>query len=48
MTMASKHGIEAKLYHGDSIQRIYKLVGDSRTTRLLQQIYDEDLDGEEL
>ena len=48
MTMTRKHDIEAKLYHGDSIQRIYKLIGDSRTTRWLQQICDEDLDGEEL
>ena len=31
MTMTRKHDIEAKLYHGDSIQRIYKLIGDSRT-----------------
>ena len=48
MALAKKHGIEPKLFHGDGIQRIYKLIGDSRTTRWLQHICDEDPDGEEL
>ena len=44
MKMSKKHNIEAKLYHGDSIERIYKLLGDSRVTRWLSGTYDQKLD----
>ena len=34
--LSKEHGIEQKLYNGDGINKIFKLLGDSRTTRWLQ------------
>ena len=37
MTLASKHGIEKCLYYGDALDTVYKLMGDSRVTKWLEQ-----------
>ena len=37
MTLASKHGIENYLYYGDALDTVYKLMGDSRVTKWLDQ-----------
>uniref|UniRef100_A0A7M6DQR2 Peptidase aspartic putative domain-containing protein n=1 Tax=Clytia hemisphaerica TaxID=252671 RepID=A0A7M6DQR2_9CNID len=48
MSLSEQHNIEAKLYNSDGIQRLYKLIGDSRTTRWFESICDQDLEGKEL
>ena len=40
--IAEKHKIEGKLYNGDALQKIYHMMGDSRMTRWLSTICDED------
>ena len=42
------HNIENKLYNGDAIEKIYKLLGDSRVTRWLSSSCDENLEDAEL
>lgn len=37
MNLASKHGIEKYLYYGDSLDTVYKLMGDARVTKWLEQ-----------
>ena len=46
VSLSKQHNIERKLYHGDGLQKIYKLIGESRTTRWLSQTCDENLDEE--
>ena len=41
--LSTKHNITEKLYHGDGIATIYRLMGDARVTRWLSKIEDEDL-----
>ena len=41
MRLAKQHNIEEKLYHGEGLQQIYKLLGDGTVTRWLSTIYDE-------
>ena len=48
MELSKFHNIENKLYNGDAIERIYKLLGDSRITRWLSSSCDENLEDAEL
>ena len=41
--LAADHGIEIKLYGGDGLDRIYRLMGDDRLTKWLISIADKDL-----
>ena len=41
--LAQKHKIEDSLFHGDGLERIYKLIGDGRMTWWLSSIWDEEL-----
>ena len=47
MKLSEKHKIQARLYHGDTINFIYKILGDNRVTRWFSSIYEETLDEEE-
>ena len=44
--LTRQHNIEKRLYYGDGIQRIYKVVGESRITRWISKYCDKDLDEE--
>ena len=44
MKLAKQHNIEEKLYHGEGLQLIYKLLGDGRVTRWLSTICNEQLE----
>ena len=46
--LAKDHSIEEKLYSGDAIYSIYRILGDNRTTRFLEKTCDESLQGEAL
>ena len=48
MELSKFHNIENKLYNGDAIEKIYKLLGDSRVTRWLSSSCDENLEDAEL
>ena len=48
LKLCKKHKIEAKLYNGDTIEKIYKLMGDVRVTRWLTKICDVEVDDEDL
>ena len=39
--LAEEHKIQSKLYHGDGLDRIYQLLGDTRVTRWLSKICEE-------
>ena len=43
MKIASDHKIENRLYYGDGLEKIYKLMGDGRMTRCLATISDQTL-----
>ena len=40
--LANKHGIEANLYYGDALPKIYQQLGDRRLTRFLSSISEEE------
>ena len=47
--LAKSHNIEAKLFNGDGLERIYQLMGDSRITKWFSITSDnEELEGEDL
>ena len=46
-TLAVKHNIENQLYYSGSIHKIYQLLGQSRVTKWLMKISDEDFSDEE-
>ena len=46
--LGKDHQMEEKLYKTDAIYSIYKILGDSRTTRFLDITCDENLEGEAL
>ncbi|MCH2406264.1 MAG: hypothetical protein MK200_08745, partial [Nitrosopumilus sp.] len=48
MNLASEHGIEAKLYSGDGIEKIYMLLGDDKLTHWLSHISDMELNDKRL
>ena len=48
MELSKFHNIENKLYSGDAIEKIYKLLGVSRVTRWLSSSCDENLEDAEL
>ena len=48
MRLSSDHGIEERLYHGDSIYTIYRIIGDYRTTKFIETNFDADLSGYDL
>ena len=48
MILSKHHNIEGKLYHGNGIERIYRLLGDGRVTRWLTLSCEEELEGEQL
>ena len=48
MCLAKYHKIEGKLYYGNGIDQIYKLMGDTRMTKWISISCDEELEGEEL
>ena len=46
-SLTKQHKIETRLYYDeDGMQRIYKVVGDSRITRWISENCDKDLDEE--
>ena len=47
LQLSKKHSIENKLFNGDALERIFKLLGDFRTTRWLTNICDETFDDEQ-
>ena len=47
MKMAAEHSIEAKLYHGDAIDTIHSLMGQSRFRRWLSIVCDDISEGEQ-
>ena len=48
LKLAEKHKIERYLFYGDALDRIYKLMGDGRLTRWLDNAYDDKLEEKEL
>ena len=44
VNLAETHGIENNLYYGDSLNNIYALLSDARSTRWFSSICDQDLD----
>ncbi|MCH2405591.1 MAG: hypothetical protein MK200_05295 [Nitrosopumilus sp.] len=48
MRIAKVHNIENKLYNGDAIYSIYKILGDSRITKWLDHTCGDGLEGEDL
>ena len=46
--LAYEHNIQARLYSGDGINRIYQLLGDNRVTRWLSTICDDTYNDQEL
>ena len=48
ISLAERHNIENKLYFGDGLNTIYKMLGDSRLTRWLSSISEEDIEGKAL
>ena len=45
IALAKDRSIEEKLYSGDAIYSIYKILGDNRTTRFLEKTCDDNLEG---
>jgi len=43
MKLAQEHGIEENLFYGDGLDRFYNILGNSRLTRWLSSIADEQL-----
>jgi len=41
VTTSKKHNIENKLYNGDALERIFRLLGDARVTRWLSDVCDQ-------
>ena len=48
MNLAETHEIESRLYHGDGINQIYRMIGSKHTTLWLQSIEEEIPDGKDL
>ena len=48
MNLAEKPSIEPRLYHGDGINQIYKLLGGKRTTNWFQSCVDDIPEGKQL
>lgn len=46
-SLAETHNVKNYLYYGGAIQKVYHLLGDSRLSRWLSQISDEDLSPEQ-
>lgn len=46
--LAKTHKIEGKLYYGDGIYAIYKIIGDTKVTKFLEKTWDDELKREEL
>ena len=46
--LACEHNIQARLYSGDGLDRVYQLLGDNRVTRWLSTICDDTYNDEEL
>ena len=48
LKLSEKHKIERYLFYGDALDRIYKLMGDGRLTRWLDNAYDDKLEEKEV
>ena len=48
MRLANNHDIEEKLYHGDGIYSIYRILGDAKVTKFIERTCDNTLDGKDL
>jgi len=48
LELSKKHNIQEKLFHGDALQKVYKLIGDKRVTKWLDISCEENLEGEDL
>ena len=48
MKLAVDHKIEDNLYYGDTIYSIYKVIGDNRVSKFLDDTYENDLKGKDL
>ena len=46
--LAEEHKIQSKLYHGDGLDRIYQLLGDTHVRKWLSKICEESYDDQEL
>ena len=44
VNLALTHEIEEKLYHGDGLERVFKVIGDNRMTRWLSTSCEEKMD----
>ena len=47
MKLAEQHKISEKLHHGDGLERIFKVLGESRVTRWVSQNDDRNLESKE-
>ena len=45
--LALNHGIEEHLYYGDGLLRIYRILGDKRTTKFISTVCEENLNPRE-
>ena len=48
MNIAKVHKIEDNLYYGDTIYSIYKVMGDNRVAKFLEDTFEDDLKGKDL
>ena len=48
MNIAKVHNIEDNLYYGDTIYSIYKVIGDNRVTKFLDEKFEDCLKGKDL
>ena len=48
MKLAADHHIEEKLYYGDSIYSIYRILGDAKVTKFIEQNCEVELNGVDL
>ena len=48
MRLAEDHGIEEKLYNGDGIYAIYKIIGEAKVTKFIERICETKPDGRDL
>ena len=48
MKLAVDHRIEDNLYYGDAIYSIYKVIGDNRVSKFLDDTYEDELKGKHL
>ena len=48
MRLAEDHGIEEKLYYGEGIYAIYKILGEAKVTKFIERTCETGKDGKDL